>query len=252
MDSDWLNPLMGLMLSDDKISAIQPKIISYNSREQFEYAGASGGLIDKFGYPFCRGRLFDELEMDEGQYDDRMEVFWATGAALLVRADVYKSLGGLDQDFFAHMEEIDLCWRMKNAGYQVWVEPNSTVYHIGGGTLNAHSPKKVYLNFRNNLILIAKNMPRMAAIRVILIRLLLDGLAGIKFVMDGESKSALMIVKAHWAFFGKVKFYWKKRQSGPDLQSPKSLAGFVNLSMVFQYFAKGVTRFSDIKKPPTK
>ncbi len=249
VEPNWLEPLMSTMLSDNKIAAVQPKILSYDNRGQFEYAGASGGLIDKYAYPFCRGRLFDQLEMDNGQYDSIEEVFWATGAALLVRASVYKKLSGLDADFFAHMEEIDLCWRMKNHGFQVWVNPTSQVYHIGGGTLEAHSPRKVFLNFRNNLVLIAKNMPVGQAIRVLIIRLFLDGLAGVKFVIDGKPSSAFMIIKAHWTFFLRFGFYWRKRKQ-IDLQvSTKGLAGFVNLSMVYQYLAKGVKHYSDIKKP---
>lgn len=249
VDASWLEPLMETMMADDKIAAVQPKILSYNNRGQFEYAGASGGLIDKYAYPFCRGRLFDQLEMDNGQYDTQMEVFWATGAALLVRASVYKELSGLDADFFAHMEEIDLCWRMKNRGYQIWVNPTSTVYHIGGGTLDAHSPHKVYLNFRNNLVLITKNMPTGQAIRVLIARLFLDGLAGVKFMLDGKPSSAIMIVKAHWSFFFRFRFYWRKRDAVTAQKPTSSLAGFINQSMVYQYFAKGVKHFSDIKKP---
>ena len=252
VEPSWLDPLMETMLSNEDVAAVQPKILSYDNRAQFEYAGASGGLIDKYGYPFCRGRLFDQLETDNGQYDSAQEVFWATGAALLVRASVYKKLNGLDADFFAHMEEIDLCWRMKNHGKQVWVNPASTVYHIGGGTLDAHSPRKVYLNFRNNLVLIAKNMPFGQAIRVLIIRLFLDGLAGVKFIMDGKLSSAWMIVKAHWAFFFRFGFYWRKRKDNGAHLPTESLTGFVNLSMVYQYFAKGVKHYSDIKKPSTK
>jgi GT2 family glycosyltransferase len=251
VDENWLNPLMDLMLSDDKIAAIQPKILRYDKRDQFEYAGASGGLIDKYGYAFCRGRLFDQLEMDEGQYDNKTQVFWASGAALLVRGKVYRELNGLDADFFAHMEEIDLCWRMKNSGYQVWVNPESKVYHIGGGTLDAHSPRKVFLNFRNNLVLITKNMPAQRAIWVVMVRLILDGMAGVKFLMDGKPKAAIMIVKAHWSYFGRFGFYWKKRKSVIAQKPLSSLEGFINLSIVFQYFVKGVRRHSDIKKPST-
>ncbi|MFT5513653.1 MAG: GT2 family glycosyltransferase [Bacteroidia bacterium] len=249
---DWLAPLMDTMLSDENISAVQPKIKSYHNRDVFEYAGACGGFIDKYAYPFCRGRLFDQLEADNGQYDTKSAIFWATGAALLVRAQVYKSLGGLDEDFFAHMEEIDLCWRMQNSGNEIWVNPDSTVYHIGGGTLDAHSPQKVYLNFRNNLVLIAKNMPTAQAIRVLIIRLLLDGLAGVKFIVDGKFKSAAMIVKAHWVFFAKFGFYWSKRKANPTAKPTDTLPGFINLSMLYQYFAKGVKNYSDIKKPPVK
>lgn len=252
VEPNWLDPLMETMLSDETIAAVQPKIKSYDDRSQFEYAGACGGLIDKLGYPFCRGRLFDKLEYDEGQYDTKSAIFWATGAALLVRSAVYRDLNGLDEDFFAHMEEIDLCWRMQNSGYQIWVNPDSTVYHIGGGTLDAHSPKKVYLNFRNNLVLIAKNMPASHAVRVIIIRLFMDGLAGVKFVLDGKVKSMWMIVRAHWAFFSKLRFYWSKRSANPAPKPSESLPGFVNLSMVYQYFVKGVKNYSDIKKPSVK
>ncbi|MCB0509691.1 MAG: glycosyltransferase family 2 protein, partial [Bacteroidetes bacterium] len=157
VSKNWIEPIIRLMDGDKLIAACQPKILDYNKRDYFEYAGASGGYIDFLGYPFCRGRIFDALEKDEGQYDDAKRVFWASGACLFVRSEVYKKLGGLDEYFFAHMEEIDLCWRMQNEGYHVWVEPLSKVYHVGGGTLQSDSPKKTYLNFRNNLFLILKN-----------------------------------------------------------------------------------------------
>lgn len=154
---NWINPVIELMESDKNIAACQPKIRSYHEKEKFEYAGAAGGFIDKFGYPFCRGRIFQSLEEDKGQYDDTVEIFWATGAALFIRAELYHKLGGMDDDFFAHMEEIDLCWRLKNEGYKIMYCPKSTVYHVGGGTLPTSSSWKTYLNFRNNFFLIYKN-----------------------------------------------------------------------------------------------
>jgi GT2 family glycosyltransferase len=156
---NWITPVIEMMDADPSIAACQPKLRSFEDRSQFEYAGAAGGFIDAYGYPFCRGRIFDVLEEDRGQYDDACEVFWATGACLFVRADLYHALGGLDEDFFAHMEEIDFCWRLKNNGHKVMYCPDSTVYHVGGGALPKSSPRKTYLNFRNNLALLVKNLP---------------------------------------------------------------------------------------------
>jgi len=249
VDSCWLKPMMEILLNDDKIAAVQPKILDFNNRQKFEYAGACGGLIDQFGYPFCIGRIFDEIETDIGQYDSAAPVFWASGAALLVRAKVYTDLGGLDQDFFAHMEEIDLCWRMQNAGFEVWVEPKSVVYHIGGGTLNAQSAKKVFLNFRNNLVLLTKNLPALHAVKILGIRLILDGISGVKFILDGNPKLTWMVVKAHWAFFTRFRFYWSKRKQNDIPRSTSHLHGYFKLSIVYQFFVRGVRQFSDIKKP---
>ncbi|MFT6210319.1 MAG: GT2 family glycosyltransferase, partial [Bacteroidia bacterium] len=157
---NWLQPVIALFDSDQQVAAIQPKILSYHDKTSFEYAGAAGGFIDKNGYPFCRGRIFESLETDNGQYDAVQEVFWATGACMFVRSKVYRELGGLDDDFFAHMEEIDLCWRTKRAGHKIMVQPKSIVYHVGGGTLPKSNPFKTFLNFRNGLELLAKNLPK--------------------------------------------------------------------------------------------
>ena len=173
----WLSPIISLMDSDKQIASCQPKILNYNSKTKFEYAGASGGFIDNLGYPFCRGRIFDDLEQDKGQYNDAVEVFWATGACLFVRSTHFWELGGLDEDFFAHQEEIDLCWRLKNKGYKIMVQPKSVVYHVGGGTLNAGSPFKTHLNFRNNLFMLFKNLPISSLFTTIPMRLVLDGVA---------------------------------------------------------------------------
>jgi len=177
----WLSPIIYLMDSDKNIAACQPKLLDYKERNSFEYAGASGGFIDNLGYPFCRGRIFDNLEQDKGQYNDAIEVFWATGACLFVRASHFIDIGGLDEDFFAHQEEIDLCWRLKNKGYKIMVQPKSIVFHVGGGTLNSGSPFKTHLNFRNNLFMLFKNLPASSLFTTIPIRLVLDGVAALTF-----------------------------------------------------------------------
>ena len=192
---NWIEPVIAMMDADQQIAACQPKILSYYHKEQFEYAGACGGFIDKYGYPFCRGRVFQNLENDDHQYDEPMEVFWATGACLIVRADLYHQIGGLDDSFFAHMEEIDLCWRLKNAGYKVCCCPQSHIYHIGGGTLPKNSPRKTYLNFRNNLSLLVKNLPENRIFATIAYRIVLDWVAAFKFLAEGCFKDFRMVFK---------------------------------------------------------
>ena len=190
---NWISPVIDLMEKDKKISACQPKILDYNHRNKFEYAGACGGFIDKFGYPFCRGRIFNHLEEDLGQYNDSKEVFWALEACLFVRTTHFFEIGGLDEDFFAHQEEIDLCWRLKNKGYKIFVEPKSLVYHVGGGTLNVGSPFKTHLNFRNNLYMLFKNLPLSSLFIIMPIRLVLDGIASITFL--GKKKGVSHLFK---------------------------------------------------------
>ena len=209
---NWIQPVIDLMDSDKSIGACQPKIRAYHNKTHFEYAGASGGFIDKYGYPFCRGRVFQVLEKDNGQYDDAIEVFWATGACMFVRAETYHQLGGLDNDFFAHMEEIDFCWRLKNNDYKVMVCPSSVVYHIGGGTLPKSSARKTFLNFRNNFALLFKNLPGDRLFRVLVLRLFLDGLAGIKFLLDGHLGDFFAVFKAHFHFYGAIGSLRKKRK----------------------------------------
>jgi GT2 family glycosyltransferase len=208
----WIEPVIALMEQDSRIAACQPKIKSYNAKNKFEYAGAAGGFIDIYGYPFCRGRIFDTLETDQGQYNDNREIFWATGACMFVRADLYWQAGGLDNDFFAHMEEIDLCWRLKNMGYKIYYCGQSEVYHVGGGTLNRTNPKKTYLNFRNGLTLMYKNLPRQEVLPKIFIRLLLDGVAGLRFAVVNPFDT-LAIVKAHWHFFYNIRKHGRKRKA---------------------------------------
>lgn len=196
---NWLEPLLSSMESDQTIGACQPKILSYHDQSSFEYAGAGGGFIDSLGYPFCRGRIFSDLEKDHGQYNDTIPVFWATGACMFVRSDVYKKLNGLDELFFAHMEEIDFCWRCQLQGYSIFYVGSSTVYHVGGGTLAKNNPRKTYLNFRNNLLMIYKNAgnKRKAILRK---RRFFDLLAALKFLITNGKNDAVAVLKAHRDF----------------------------------------------------
>ncbi len=194
---NWIKPVIRLMDSNKNIAACQPKIRSFYQRDEFEYAGAGGGYIDKYGYPFCRGRIFQSMEKDKGQYDDDCEVFWASGACMFVRASAFHELGGLDEDFFAHMEEIDFCWRLKNRGHKVMYCGSSTVYHVGGGTLPKKNPMKTYLNIRNNNIMLYKNLPAKRLSKVMLARLVLDGIAACKFLIDGGFKDFYAVIRAH-------------------------------------------------------
>jgi len=240
----WLSPIIDLMDSDKKIAACQPKLLDYNKRNTFEYAGASGGFIDNLGYPFCRGRIFDDLEQDRGQYNDAIEVFWATGACLIVRASLFNEIDGLDEDFFAHQEEIDLCWRLKNKGYKIMVQPKSVVYHVGGGTLNAGSPFKTYLNFRNNLFMLFKNLPTSALFTIIPIRLVLDGVASLTFLSKERGlQHVLAIAKAHFVFYFEIPKLILKRQK---IKQKNNLAGKVDWSILLKNKIKGIKHFSEL------
>lgn len=240
----WIDPVIELMESDSTIGACQPKIRSYSEKEKFEYAGASGGYIDKYGYPFCRGRIFQSLEVDEGQYDDPVEVFWATGACMFVRADIFKQLGGFDSDFFAHMEEIDFCWRMKSVGSKVMVCPSSTVYHVGGGTLPVGSARKTYLNFRNNFVLLYKNLPSNSLFWVISVRMILDGLAGIKFLLEGGLADFVAVIRAHIYFYRNWKHIKEKRKQTVRDNVSKIYEG----NIVVDHYLKRKKKFTDLKK----
>ena len=240
----WLSPIISLMDSDKQIASCQPKILNYNSKTKFEYAGASGGFIDNLGYPFCRGRIFDDLEQDKGQYNDAVEVFWATGACLFVRSTHFWELGGLDEDFFAHQEEIDLCWRLKNKGYKIMVQPKSVVYHVGGGTLNAGSPFKTHLNFRNNLFMLFKNLPISSLFTTIPMRLVLDGVAALTFLNQPQGlQHFLAIAKAHFAFYFEIPKLLVKRQ---EIKQKNNLVGKVNYSILLKNKIKGVKHFQEL------
>lgn len=238
----WIEPVIAMMEKDPLIAAAQPKLLSWHERHKFEYAGAAGGFIDRLGYPFCRGRVFLNLEEDHGQYDDEKEVFWATGACLFVKAKMWKECGGLDPDFFAHMEEIDFCWRLKNLGYKVMYTPSSTVYHIGGGTLPKSSSRKTYLNFRNNFSLLYKNLPSESLGKVILTRLWLDWVAGMRFLLTSGFSEFWAVVRAHLYFYRNIGKLRKKRRS---LQQGK-VSGVYGKNLVWQHYVRKKLRFSEL------
>jgi GT2 family glycosyltransferase len=240
----WIDPIIALMEGDKTIAACQPKLLSYHQPELFEYAGAAGGWIDSLGYPFSRGRVFDVCEKDEGQYNDPQPVFWASGAAMFVRANVYHELGGLDGSFFAHQEEIDLCWRMQLAGYRIMSCPQSVVYHVGAGTL-PRGGRKVFLNFRNNLLMLGKNLHWREKLWKLPLRFTLDGVSAWKGLFTGDTAFFKAIVKAHWAVVG---IWWKgggqKKQF--RAKSMKQLEGVYLGTIVWKYFVKKQTRFQEI------
>jgi GT2 family glycosyltransferase len=242
----WIEPVITLMEGDKTIAACQPKILSYHDRQSFEYAGASGGWLDNLGYPFARGRIFDVVEADKGQYDDAQPCFWASGAAMFVKTKVYQELGGLDEYFFAHQEEIDFCWRLQLAGYQVYVQPASVVYHVGGGTLSKESSLKTFLNFRNNLVMLAKNLPVATAIGTILLRVLLDAVAAWKGLLGGNRSFFAAILKAQFHFI-KWLFSGKGSNSFPVSRREKTNGKF-HASIVWQHFIKKKNSFSEIVK----
>jgi GT2 family glycosyltransferase len=245
VEPDWIAPVILLMESDEKIAACQPKILSFQNKKQFEYAGACGGWIDAIGYPFTRGRIFETCEIDHGQYDDSAQIFWATGAALFVKSKVFHEVDGFDEYFFAHQEEIDLCWRMQRLGYTIYVEPKSKVYHVGGGTLPMGSRKKVYLNFRNNLIMMSKNLEFFESLWKIPVRIFLDWIAAFKaLVIDGNFSTFISIASAHlhymeWFFTG------KRGKKLPKLKMKKMKPVYQG-SIAWQYFRKKKKTFSEI------
>jgi GT2 family glycosyltransferase len=240
----WIGPIISLMQADENIAACQPKILSYEHQNQFEYAGASGGFIDSLGYPFNRGRIFETCENDEGQYNNSTQVFWATGAAMFVRSKLFHELNGFDDYFFAHQEEIDLCWRMQRAGYKIYVEPSSVVYHVGGGTLPMGNRKKVFLNFRNNLVMMTKNLPFTEAIWKIPYRIFLDAIAAYKFLFAGSLSMYLSIASAHFHFAGWLLF-GKRGKQLPSLKM-QNIVPVYDGSIVWQYFIKKKRFFSEI------
>lgn len=239
---NWIEPVIKLMESDKTIAACQPKLRSYQEKEKFEYAGAAGGFIDEYGYPFCRGRIFQHIETDYGQYDDAIEIFWATGACMFVRADLYKKFGGLDEDFFAHMEEIDFCWRLKNDGYKIMYCPDSVVFHVGGGTLPKKSSHKTYLNFRNNISLLYKNLPARLLFPVFAVRFPLDAVAAFKFLIDGGFADFYAVLRAHLYFYSHFRNLHRKRK-----QFPKSMVhGIYKGNLVKEYYINRKKLFTQL------
>ena len=231
----WLDPLEAKLDASPEIAAVMPKLRSYTDREKFEYAGAAGGFIDWLGYPFCRGRVLQTVEMDHGQYDEGREIFWATGACMLVRAPLFREYGGFDASFFAHQEEIDLCWRWKSDGYRIWVEPQSVVFHVGGGTLSADSPHKTFLNFRNNLAMLYKNLSGKTLWGVLILRLVLDGFSAVVFLLQGKKAHFKLVWKAHRAFFRMRKELKAKRRR---IQKKRTAtpSGIYRGSIVWRYY----------------
>ncbi|MEO9075996.1 MAG: glycosyltransferase family 2 protein [Gelidibacter sp.] len=235
---DWLQPIDALFASEPETAIIQPKILDYKKKDYFEYAGAGGGFIDKFGYPYCRGRIFDTIEKDIGQYNDTIPIFWASGACFFIRKSVFEKLKGFDESFFAHMEEIDLCWRAYNAGFSTKYVGTSTVYHVGGATLDTNNPKKTYLNFRNSLFTLTKNAPKNIFF-LIFIRLILDGLASFKFLIEFKFANILAVLKAHATFYWRLPQFLKKRQLlQPHISGPKPRKYYQINSIVWRYFVK--------------
>ena len=246
LTENWLPPLLSFMESDIQIGAVQPMIKSYHEKNKFEYAGAAGGYLDYLGYPFCRGRLFDTVEEDRGQYDSTVECHWVSGACMMVRKEVFEKVGRLDDDFFAHMEEIDICWRMRLAGYKMYCVADSTVYHVGGGTLPQGSPRKTYLNFRNNLSMLVKNVDGYAVFFIIFLRLLLDGIAALQSILKNKNlQDTVAIFKAHMAFYGMLGKNIQKRKA--VVQLTKASVKLYPQSIIWQYF---VLKKTSIQVPP--
>jgi len=238
---NWLNPIISTFENEPETAIIQPKILDYKNKNKFEYAGAAGGFIDKFGYPYCRGRIFSNLETDNQQYNDTIEIFWATGACLFIRSEVYHKLNGFDEDYFAHQEEIDLCWRAKNLDYSIKYVGTSTVFHIGGATLKEESPRKSFLNFRNSLFTLVKNLPVSKLIPILFIRLILDGIAGVKFLFERRPIHTFAILRAHLSFY----YYLPKtiRKRTKNLQKRNY---FTLKSIVWNYFVLGKKNYKDL------
>lgn len=234
---NWIAPLQKLLDTKPEIAAVQPKILSYKNKNMFEYAGAGGGFVDSFGYPFCRGRIFDTLEEDKGQYNDSVPVFWATGACVVVRSKLFHELGGFDEDFFAHMEEIDLCWRMKKAGHKIYYCGQSHIYHVGGGTLAVGNPKKTFYNFRNGLELMIKHMP----LWKVPVRVVLDWIAAARFLFTSPA-DALAVIKAHFAVLFRIGRTFNKRVAG------RAVSEVYPGLLIWQYFVKGRKTYKELQK----
>jgi GT2 family glycosyltransferase len=246
--ANWLNPLVEFLNQNPNVACCQPKIKDFYKKTHFEYAGAAGGYIDKYGYPFCQGRIFNTLEEDIKQYDEAKEIFWASGACMVIRSSVYKEINGLDKSFFAHMEEIDLCWRIINRGYQIFYCPESTVYHIGGGTLNKVQAKKTYLNFRNSLVMLLKNLHSREVFLIFFTRLVLDGVAGVKFLLEGKPAHCFAIVRAHFYCYFNIRTIVKQRQNKTSKEL-RNISTIFRTSIIYQYFILKRRKYGDLKIP---
>jgi GT2 family glycosyltransferase len=247
---NWLHPLYRAMKANDRLGACMPKIKSWHHKDTFEHAGAAGGFLDKFGYPFCRGRVFNRIEKDTGQYDNDISILWASGACLMVRSDLYRQGGGLDPFFFAHMEEIDLCWRIRNLGYEIQFCWESTVYHIGGGTLPKRDHKKTYLNFRNNIILLYKNLPGKKLFVTLFPRFLLDWISLLQFLVKLELSNFMAVIQAHLFLLVHLRSIRKLRMKNPTLDGLKIHPEMFSGSIVYLFFIKGKRSFQQLKFHP--
>ncbi|MGB8706015.1 MAG: glycosyltransferase family 2 protein [Gillisia sp.] len=237
----WLDAFDDIFNKDEKVACIQPKILDFKNPSKFEYAGAAGGFLDKFGYPYCRGRIFEVLEEDTGQYNNETDIFWASGACLAIRGKVYFEAGGLDEDYFAHQEEIDLCWRINNLGYKIVFTPNSSVFHVGGGTLDSLNPRKTYYNFRNSLYNLVKNVPSHQLVSTLLLRMLLDGVAGIQFLVSLKFNHFLAVLRAHLDFYSHLPELLQKRK-----EFSKKHTYYRRKSIIFDRYIRGITKYSDL------
>ncbi|MBI9067718.1 MAG: glycosyltransferase family 2 protein [Salinivirgaceae bacterium] len=244
----WIEPIIQYMDNNESVAAAMPKLMAYHAKDSFEYAGAAGGFIDKLGFPFCRGRILSEIEKDNGQYNDIAEIFWATGACLFIKAELYHKVGGLDEDFFAHMEEIDLCWRLKNRGYKIVYIPESKVYHVGGGTLPNDNPRKLYLNYRNNLFLLYKNLPKGEFRYILYLRMILDGASSIMYLLQGKFSFFMAVPKAHFSFYSTLRKFRVKRKENIKLTISSNHKEIFNRSIIFSFFVRKVRNFSALSE----
>lgn len=242
----WLQPLIRFMENHPDAAACQPKVKSYQDRNLLEHAGAAGGYIDYLGYPFCRGRIYTTLEEDKGQYDSIQRIFWATGACLFIRSKIFHEQHGFDEDFFAHMEEIDLCWRIQQSGKEIYVVPESQIFHVGGGTLPKSNPRKTYYNFRNNLFMLFKNLPGHRLVWLLPLRLFLDGLAAIKFLMEGDYKDTFAVLESHFSFYRYfIRNFSKRRKQQHQVKKHPS-KGIYSKSIVVEYYLFKKKYFKDL------
>lgn len=242
----WLAPLLSLMNTNPDVAAVQPKILSWHSPKKFEYAGAAGGFIDAYGYPFCRGRIFEYVEADQGQYDDERAIFWATGACFMIRSEVFHRFGGFDEDLFAHMEEIDLCWKINRAGEKIMYTGRSKVYHVGAGTLGYESPRKTFLNFRNNLVLIYKHLDTGELLFKLPFRILLDWLAMIVFLLKGKGRNAGSVISAHFDFFRNIARHRQKRKVLQKVYPRYSRDNIYPGLIIFDYYFRSRKRITSV------
>lgn len=243
--ANWMTPCLEILDNNSEIVAVQPKILAYNNKNKFEHAGAAGGFLDKDYFPFCQGRIFDHTEEDTNQYNENKEIFWATGACLFIRAEAYHEVGGLDEDFFAHMEEIDMCWRLKTRGHKIFYCANAHIYHVGGGTLNYNNPRKTYLNFRNSLYMLTKNYSGILFFKLVK-RMVLDGIAACLFIVKGQFSHFLAVFRAHMHFYGKLGRFLKKRKAEKPFRKTFNKTGLYRKSIVFGSFLNGIKSFKEL------